>query len=350
MNLKKQFLFVKKIESFYKSGKPLLEIFNSLSQTEPNATLRRGYTSIASELREGSSLFQALSKQDDILDHVYVKLIQIGETSGKLDEVLNEILELQRSLIAVRKKIVAASIYPVLLLGIYVFIFALLIVVIIPALAGFMLKYGQQPPAILMGFLFLNKLVFSPPALCAAPFAILLLSVMLYIFLNVEELSWFRSRAMLFIPGFGRLDRFKNMYAYIFTMKICYDAGLSPLNATELSAHNVSNVHLFENYAEIYDYVNKGDNLSTAFMKTNLFNHDIIDLVRVGEESGKLEEAYKEIISIIDEKIQTTIAVMVAMIKPLGVAFGFFFLCSIFATVFVIIFSILGKIKSVLPQ
>jgi len=248
------------------------------------------------------------------------------------------------------KKIISASLYPIAIVATYLFVFSILIFFMIPAITDFMIKFNFDPPFFLMWVAQLKGLCCSPLSLCACPFAIALITIAIYIFINIDFLAGFRSIVMLYIPGFGRLEKLKNMYAYFFTMKVCYESGLSALEATELSTHNITNDHLFDRYAEINEYVNEGDNISSSLNKSNLFDFDIIDLVRVGEESGRLEESYKEIIELLDDKIKTTVAIMIAMVKPLGIVFGLLFLLGVFGTVFLIVFSAFMKIKEVLPH
>lgn len=349
MNLRKQFIFTKKLESLYKSGKPLTETFELLSRNEPNKDLRNIFTDIASEIKSGSSLSAALEK-NDILDEAYSRLIHVGEVSGRLDIVLGHILELQGSLMNIRKKIIGASIYPVVLLSVYALLLFIILFILVPTLVGFMSKFNADVPPLLLIVSEVQRFIFFPSTLIALPMFILLCFLMLYIYLNIDSLSKLRGRLLLFIPGFGRLDRLKNMYAFIFTMKVCYESGLSALESSELSVHSVNNSYLFDLFADVYRDIKNGDNISRALMKTQLFNYDMIDLISVGEETGKLEESYKEVVKLIDEKINITIAVMIAMIKPMGVLLGLLCLGGIFAGVISILVSAFSRIKNVLPH
>lgn len=351
MNLKKQFLFVKKIESFYKSGKPLAETFEMLSKNEKNIFLKKAFSNIYEEIKVGSSLTAAIKKQDDLLDDVYVKLIGVGEKSGKLDKILEQILQLQEAIISNRRKIIAVSIYPVAISLVFIFIFAIFLLGLIPALSDFMLKNNFEPPLFLLAISSVRNAICSPICICCTmPITFGIFYLLYYIYTNVEVLGLFRSRFLLFIPGFGRLEKFKNFFSFFFTLKICYDAGLAPIESLELSVCNVDNHHIFNKLRKTPDDVKEGSSIADSLMKTSTFEFDIIDLIRVGEETGKLDESYKEIIKLIEDKIKITIAVMLAMVKPMGIVLGLLFLIGVFVLIFIIIFSVLSKIQTILPQ
>jgi type II secretory pathway component PulF len=344
MSLKSQLVFIKKLESFYRSGTPTLEIFNSLVGSEPGIGRRQSYNLIIEEIKNGSSLAAALEKEGELLDPVYIRLIHVGERSGKLDSVLKHIIELITSIIDVRRKTIAVSIYPAAILITYLLVFSILFFGVVPAMASFMLQYNMTPPLIMLAFLGVKKMLFSPLGCCMVPISIALVGVFFYIYLNLDVIAMLRSRFLLLIPGFGHLEKYNNMFAYIYTMKICYESGLSPLESTELSAHNVSNHYLFDKFAKVYEYVNNGDDISTAFRKSELFDFTMVDFVKVGEGSGRLDESYTEILRMLDEKMKVTIAIMIGMVKPLGILLGLIFLLGIFGMLGLVLFSVFKKL------
>ena len=142
MSLKKQYLFIKKLESLYRTNRSLAITIDRLAKTEKNASLRRAFKEISDDLQSGSSLYQALEGAN-VLDEVYCKLIYVGETSGKLDSVFNHILQLIDNLLKVRRKIIAASLYPLGLLLTFYFIAHIIFLVVIPQLTCFFAKFNK---------------------------------------------------------------------------------------------------------------------------------------------------------------------------------------------------------------
>jgi type II secretory pathway component PulF len=346
MNLKKQYFIVKKLEALYKSGKPLAESFEYLSRAEPNASLRNCYAEIYQHIKEGASLADSISMTDDILDDIYVSLIHVGEKSGKLDEVLAHIGSLQAALMDLQKRIIGASIYPVVVLSIYFFVILIFLFVIIPMLVGFMQKFSYEVPSVLLFIVSIYSFLFSAKIIGAIIIIFIISGLLLYIVLNLEPVSFLIARFSLFLPGFGRIIKLKNLYSYIYTLKICYDAGLSAFEASELSCGNVSNVYIKDVFIEASNRMKNGDTISDALLHTGYFDFEFLDLVRTGEESGRLDESYEEILKSINTKIQTTLLIMIGLLKPLGVLLGLLFIPFIFVVLYTLFMNVFSTVNA----
>lgn len=345
MSLKKQYLFIKKLESLYRSSKSLASSIDMLVANEKNGFLRRSFKKIADDIRAGSSLHAALQKHD-FIDETYLGLIKIGEVSGKLDTVFLQILDLLDNLINIRRKVIGASVYPLAVISVYAVVISVFMFVVVPMIVDFMRTYDVEVPSVLEMYV-----SFVTPVNCCvcSPIFVLMLGIFYYIYINIDAISMFRSFTFLFVPGFGQLDKCKNLFSYIYTMKISNEAGVSVIEAAELSSYNVTNVYMSDVFYNAYKRIRDGQLVSESLNQTKYFNYEMIDLIRVGEESGTIEEAYKEIIKMIDDKIKLIIAIMIGMVKPLGVVLGLIMLMGIFIFIGVIIFSILAKVKNVLP-
>jgi len=342
MSLKKQYLFIKKLEALYRTNRSLALTIESLSKNEPNAFVRRSFAKISEEIKAGSSLSAALEKSD-VLDDVYCKLIQVGETSGKLDKVLTQILELIDNLIQLRRKIISTAVYPVAVVAVYYLLAHVFFLIVIPMLVNFMKNSIVGVPP----FLQVVTTVINPfSCCCCVPVFLMLIAVGIYVFININTLAYLRGMIMVFIPGFGHLDKLKNMFSYIYTMKICYESGMSVFDAAELSSYNLTNEYLAVKFDCIPDYINRGDTIADAIASTRLFNFDMIDIIRVGEESGTLDESYGEVIRLINDKVNLIIAFIVGMMKPLGIVIGLLMLAAFFICLGALV---LFMLKSALP-
>ncbi|MGD9580073.1 MAG: type II secretion system F family protein [Vampirovibrionia bacterium] len=345
MSLKKQYLFIKKLESLYRSSRSLASSIDLLIDNEKRGFLKRAFKTISADIHAGSSLHAALSKHN-IIDDTYLALIKVGEVSGRLDVVFLQILDLLDNLIKIRKKIISAAVYPLVVLSVYALVISVFLFVVVPMLVTFLTTYNVEIPEILTMYVS----IITPVNCCVCfPIFLLLLMAFYYIFINIDSLSMFRSFIFIFIPGFGQLDKCKNLFSYVYTMKVCDQSGVSVIEASELSALNVDNAYMSDVFYNAYERIRNGQTVYESLSQTKFFNYEMIDLVRVAEESGTMEESYEEIIKMINDKINLTVAIMIGMIKPLGVIIGLLLLIGVFLFVGIIVFSILVKVKNVLP-
>lgn len=339
MSLKKQYLFINKLESLYRTNRSLALTIEKLSQHEPNAFLRRAFKNISEDIKAGSSLAAALEKSN-VVDEVYCRLIQIGEKSGKLDSVLKQIQELIDNLIQVRRKVLSAAIYPMAVIGVYFIIGNIFFLVIIPMLLNFFTKFGNDPPFFLKA---ITAIANPFNCCCCGPVLILIAAACIYMFITMDAIAYIRGMVFVFIPGFGQLDKLKNMFAYIYTMKICYESGMSIYESADLSTYNVGNEYLAQIFDEVPVHIKNGDTITDAINKTKLFNFEMIDIIRTGEDSGTLDESYAEVIRLINDKINTIVTIMIGLVKPLGLIIGLLFLIAFFVGLGVLIISVLSS-------
>jgi len=345
MNLKKQYLFTKKLQSLYKSGKPIAESVLYLTQNEANRQLRNIFKKIYSEIKEGKMLYQAMLPYQDIFGDTYIRLITVGETSGKLDEVLERILNWQKKTIDINRKVISASVYPIILVLFYIFFLLMVFVGIFPAIADFMTRFNLSPPTFLAMTVNIRNALFQPVNCLVIPIGILLTVLIIYIWLNIEYLDTLRGKLILLIPGFGRLNKLNNLINYFFVLKMCYDAGLSTYESIELAVNNLNNAHIYNKFFKVTKYIENGENIFSVINKTGLVDFEILDLIRTGEESGTVDESYKTIIELLEERINTTLAIMIALIKPLGILFGILGIAMIFLGVFLAVSGIFSNLN-----
>ncbi|MEW5818993.1 MAG: type II secretion system F family protein [Cyanobacteriota bacterium] len=339
MSLKKQYLFINKLESLYRTNRSLALTIEKLSQHEPNAFLRGAFKKISEDIKAGSTLAAALERSN-VVDEVYCRLIQIGEKSGRLDSVLKQIQELIDNLIQVRRKVLSAAIYPMAVIGVYFVIGNIFFLVIIPMLLNFFTKFGNDPPFFLKA---ITAIANPFNCCCCGPVLILIAAAGVYMFVTLDAIAYIRGMIFVFVPGFGQLDKLKNMFAYIYTMKICYESGMSIYESADLSTYNVGNEYLAQIFDEVPVHIKNGDTITDAINKTKLFNFEMIDIIRTGEDSGTLDESYVEVIRLINDKINTIVTIMIGLVKPLGLIIGLLFLIAFFVGLGVLIISVLSS-------
>lgn len=301
MKLSKQLTLIKKLSSSYKSGISPIKFF-------------KDYPQVVEALKKGEPLSEALKKDEDkILDDVYIKLIHIGEKSGKLENSFKLIIELMQGILRIQQEVFTSLRYPIAALGVYLFIFAVFLFWVIPGINGFMQEMETPVPLIISILVGVKNIVL---------FAVFggILGV-LYMFYEKKSLS---------VPILGYLNRQKDFYIYFYAMKACYASGLSILEASELATEAVTNENLKYKFIEIDNSLKNQGSLTSVYLDSELFNSEITDLIEAGEEAGTLEENFSEILRIIQEKITEKISFIVLLVKPLGVIFGLVFLIFIF--------------------
>lgn len=344
MNLKNKILLTEKLYYLYSSGKPVMESLDSLIVKEKNRSIKNILIEIYASIKSGDSLGEAMSEFEDDFGEVFCRLILAGEQSGKLEEVLKELTSLFSAEQILRLKIIGALTFPIIALFATIVGFVLIFIIFFALIVNFLNTFNQKPPEFIQFIMNLQAFCLLPSNILIAFISLLFLILILYIFLNIGIFDNIRGRLFLWIPGLGHLNKLQNFYSYFFTYKICYDAGLTLAEASELAINSLNNVYLESKLVNISSCIHEGMAVSSSLRKTSVFDRDIVDIIDTGEESGKLDLAFDKITKIIDTRINITIGLIIAAIKPLGFFIGLIFVISIIIFIGAVLFSIMSPL------
>ncbi len=308
-------MFTRQLLTMMKAGINLLSCLHSLRVQVKNPVLKSAIERMHADVREGSSLSEAMSRHGSIFSDVYVSTIRVGEEGGVLDEVLDRLVGLLEHEAETRSAMKQAIRYPIIVLVALVITFAVAVLFILPKFSQLFTKFEAElplPTRILLG---INSAVHEN--------GVTMLIVMIVV--GYAGYSILRSRAgkkywdelKLKIPVVGPLfvqiaiSRFARMFS---TLDRC---GLPILRNLEIVAETVGNIVIAREIMRQRESVRKGGSIAEPLAESRYFPPLVSEMLSIGEASGSMDESLSAVADHYDREVQYTLKNMATLIEPL---------------------------------
>lgn len=323
------------------AGLQIPDALNLLRNQTSNHLVADMLNKIYQDIESGGNLANALVKFPKQFSPSYIALIRAGESSGTLDRVLTRLADNLDKDLEFRNRIRGALVYPAIIVSTLLVVFVILMVAVVPRLTQLYADFGADlplPTRILQGISDFSVSFWWLIALVA-----FFGSQMFKRWKKtpVGRRTW--DRFILNLPIFGNLQKQIVLVEFTRTLGLLVGAGVSILDALRILTDSVSNIHYQETFKEINQKVEKGMSMASLFSQYTLFPPILAQMIKVGEETGKLDESLVRLSTYFESESDTTVKALTTIIEPLimvvlGVGVGF------------IVFSIITPIYNLTSQ
>ncbi len=307
--------FVIQLAALLKAGIPLVQSLKIVHRGTTNPYFQTILDKMIDDVRQGFSFHHAVARQGKVFPSIFPNLIEVGEVSGTLVKVLEEIAHYQEATARMTSKVISAFFYPVILLFLAAAAVIFLLMNIIPKFESIFLNLRIELPLITQIVMAVSRVIrfygpFVWSGLAAVLFAIhfavkhprgrmavdtllLRLPVMGTLFLQVAIVRFTR--------GFGTM----------------LHAGIPILNALKIAAKLTANSYIIKIFDDIHDNVQAGHGLGMQLEKFKFFPPFMTSLITVGEESGEMVHFLKIVADYYEERVETFLGRLGAVIEPI---------------------------------
>ena len=316
----REFLFFnQELRALIKAGLPVLASLDILLERRKNPTFKHALQDIRDRVKGGESVSEAFAAQGDLFPKLYASSIASGERSGELPSVLERYVTYQRSIMAIRRKVTAALMYPVILMILCIGLVALMVFYIIPKFNAFLLDFGTELPLI-------TVILVETATFCTTHWKAIFLTV---IGLAIAFTTWRRTgagrlvldRLKMQIPLIGSIVHDYAQNRFTRTLGTLVAGGIPLVSALELSARAVGNTVFERDLLKAASEVREGQSLWESLERTGLVRDIAIEMIKVGESTGALEEMLHNASDFTDEEIDYKLTRMVSLFEPLLIVF-----------------------------
>lgn len=308
------------------AGFPLVSAIDTLVPQTKNPAFKKIIAQIKDSVVAGSSFAAALEPYPGIFSSLFVNMVKAGETSGTLEIVLERLADITEKAQALKSRIQAAMVYPILMALVAVGVVFLLLTFVVPNITAIfddMDKVLPGPTVFLIGasdFLQNYWWVFVLAAV---------LIVMSIRSIRKTEKGLYRTdNIMLSLPLFGNILRKLAIARFSRTLGSLLDNGVSMLQALKIVKNIAGNVVIAEVIQNASEEVEKGQGLGKTLSKSDILPPIAIQMIEVGEQSGNLEEMLVKIADVFETEVEQDIMSMTSLLEPvmilaMGVTVGF---------------------------
>jgi len=306
--------FTREMAALLQAGIPIPQALDGLGQEEENPALRVVVLQISESVRKGAAISTALDEHPKLFNKLYVSMVRVGEEAGVLPNVMGDLAQLLEHEDEVRGEVAAAVAYPLFVLGFGVFTVAVLLTVVLPRLFGMlqdMLAVLPLPTLILLNV----SSVLSKHWVWLAIGSIAgVVTLRWYVRSPQGGLVW--DHVKLRLPVMGSVFRASALSRFARTLGTLVKSGVSLLPALKIVENTIGNRVIASLIARVSDETRGGDSLATPLRKLNIFPNTVIQMINVGEETGKLDEMLLKIASIEERHMRARTKTLVSLLAP----------------------------------
>lgn len=312
-------LLSRQIATLFEAKVSVLVTFRLLAAEAENQFLREALTAVTDDIKGGLPISTSLAKHPDIFSNFYVSMVKAGEESGKLSETFTFLADhLERSYELVTKA-KNALIYPAFIVVTFIVVMILMLVFVIPKLSAILLETGQQLPIytrLIIGF---SNIFVDYGVIIVILLAILGLFLSRYLPTAAGALAL--SRFKLSIPYVGRLYQKLYLARIADNLNTMITSGISMVRAVEVTAEVVDNDVYKEILLKSATAIKSGDSVSTTFAKYSEMPGILVQMIKVGEESGKLGFVLDTLARFYRREVNNEVDTLVGLIEPALIVF-----------------------------
>lgn len=291
-----------------------LRVFQLMATETENPKLARKLSDIVNDLQGGSSIAGALEKHPDVFSSFYISMVRAGEESGRLDEVLLFLADYLDRTYEVTQKAKNALIYPAFVISTFFVVMILMLTLVIPKISQILIDSGQEIPVytqIVIGIssFFVNYGLYL---LIAAIIGVFFLVRFRRTQAGKESFDNFK----LNIPYVGKLYKMLYLSRISDNMNTMLASGIPMVKSLELTKSVVDNEIYLKAIEGATEDVKSGAAVSEAFSRYEEFPNIMIQMVKVGEETGNLGEILSTLANFYRREVTNSVDTLVDLIEP----------------------------------
>lgn len=311
-------LFTKQLKTMLNAGIPVLQSLEVLRDQTENARLKEAIVSIGEDIKSGATLSRAFAKHDELFSDLYCNMIRAGEVSGTLTDVLERLIYIVDHEFKVKKDIMSALTYPIVVVVALVVAFFVLILFVLPHFVEMFSKAGIElplPTRICLGIYAMLTSYWHAMlvALIGAFFA-------LTAYCRTEQGKIVRDGFFLKIPILGPVFQKAAMARFASIFAILQASGITVLEAMDILAGTIGNNAIARDFRDLRVKLEQGRGLSGPLRGTPTFTPMMVSMISIGEETGNMEEMLREAAKHYDYEVEYAVSKMSELLGPILVA------------------------------
>ena len=307
-------IFNQELATLLKAGMPLVQSLDLLRRQMTSPTFRAVLDDVHEKVRSGTALSDAFASHGDLFPRVYTASLLAGERSGSLDAVLRRYVEYTKVIATVKRRIVAALVYPAILITLALVLVSIIVLKVVPAFSDFYASFGADLPLI-------TRIIVRVSAIVRNDFLLILLTLIVAV---AGGLTWVRQtgqkarfdRWVLRVPMLGQVARKFSTSQMARTLATLLGGGLPLVNALDIAAKSVGNQYMAGQLEVVSHRVREGESFAAALEERGSFPEVAVKMAEVGESTGALQDMLNTAADFYDEEISTKMERFVTLVEP----------------------------------
>ena len=312
-------VFTQQLSAMLEAGLPLVGALEALEEQTENPVFRIILRNVRNDVSAGRSFSEACAEYPNAFPNLFVSMVEAGEASGGLAEILNKTSIYFEETVKLIKQVKSAMMYPLAVIGLAIILVNVLLVFVIPVFAEMFNDFGAElpkPTQILIGVSDFLK------------------SYILFVIIGIVGFIWLLRRfvrtpkgreikdsVILKIPVIGELARKVNLSRFCRTYAILMRSGVPILRTLEIVSSASNNVFVERACREVSRHISQGGQVSDVVASDPFFPPMVKHMARAGEQTGNVDGMMVKVADFYDSEVETLVGALTSLLEPLLIVF-----------------------------
>ena len=319
VGLDEMIIFSRQMYSLLKAGIPIIRAIRGLSENASHKRFQEILKDIADQLEQGRSLSSAMTKYEKIFTRLTISVVVVGENTGKLDDVFLQLALYFEREQETRKRIKSALRYPTFVLIALAIAMFILNLFVVPVFTQMFERFDTELPIMTRVLIGTSNFFVNYWWLILIVLIGIIFSAKQYVNSTNGRLKWDKFKLKLPVVGSiierSLLSRYSRSFSMILKSGVPLTAGLS------LTADAMDNAHMQMQIKEMRQGIEKGESLLRVSKNSELFSTLVLQMIAVGEETGRLESLLEESADYYEREVDFDLKSLTAKIEPILIGF-----------------------------
>jgi len=308
--------FTRLFATLTRAGIPILETLDLLAGRVSHPVLRSALEDINKAIRDGNGLKISFAKHPKVFDSTYLQLIEVGEESGKLPQILERLAFLLKKKLQLRGMVIKALTYPMLVVFVSTIVVSGIMVFIVPRFKGIYAKFGGELPSITLFTISCSDFIVANIVKIALLFFVGFFVVMA--FRKTRRGKKIFDSVAFRLPLFGSMLHTYEIAGFSKSFAMLVHSGITVTSALDLIVNAVDCFQVADALRDANNSIRNGRTLSESFDKQEPWLPDLLNrMVDVGERTGNLSEMLDHVADYYEEEFYNKVEVIASLIEPI---------------------------------
>jgi type IV pilus assembly protein PilC len=318
--------FTQQLATLQDAGLPIVRSLKILENQQKPGVLKNALMDVAEDVESGHTLSEAMGKHPKCFDRLFVGMIKAGEAGGVLDTILDRLAMFMEKSLKLKKKVIGALIYPIVVTIVAVGILAGIMTFVIPAFKKMFDETGIVLPPITQLLIDISNFV--------ANYWFLLPGFPIALVLGVKLTNshpkgkYMLDKFTLYMPVFGTILHKSTVSRFCRTLGTLISSGVPILESLSITRESTSNDVIAKAIDEVHASIREGESIARPLQEAGVFDDMMINMVDIGEETGELDKMLIKIADNYDSDVDIAVESLSSIIEPIlivgmGGAVGF---------------------------
>ena len=331
----------RELAALLKAGLPLLQALDLMLERMENQHFKAVLTDIRDRVKSGQDLSEAFEEHGELFPRLFPSTLKAGEKSGELEQVIRRFIRYLKLVMDARRRVITALVYPVVLICLSIVMISVMMIYVVPKITVFFENLEVKLP--LMTRMLIAVSGFAQHNVIWLVLGVLGGGFAFRAWSHTEAGRLWLDRAKLKIPFLGPvLHRFA-ITELCRSLATLLSGGLPLVPALEIATDAVGNLQIRQAIAPQIQLVREGKPFHEALERSGVFLEMSIDMIKVGEATGSLDEMLTSVADFLDEQIETRMGRILTLIEPLMLVFMGIIVAMILVAIYLPLVSALGQ-------